>query len=42
MAFIVVVVATSYGLNDGGAGVPVPLGENIFTSPYRPDMVVVT
>jgi hypothetical protein len=41
MALIVVGVATGYGLNDRGVGVRVPLGAKIFTSPYRPDMVVV-
>jgi hypothetical protein len=32
-------IATGYGLDDqgGGAGVRVPAGSKIFTSPYRPD-----
>jgi hypothetical protein len=31
-------IATGYGLDDqGGAGVRVPIGLEIFTSPYRPD-----
>jgi hypothetical protein len=30
-------MATSYGLDDGGVGVRVPVGSRIFTSPNRPD-----
>jgi hypothetical protein len=30
-------IETGYGLHDQGAGVRVPVGSNIFTSPYRPD-----
>jgi hypothetical protein len=31
-------IATGYGLDErGGAGVRVPVGSKIFTSPYRPD-----
>jgi hypothetical protein len=32
-------IATGYGLNDQGAGVRVPVGSTIFTSPYRPDQL---
>jgi hypothetical protein len=30
-------IATSYGLDDGGVGVQVPVGVRILTSPNRPD-----
>jgi hypothetical protein len=30
-------IATSYGLDDRGVGVRVPVGSRIFTSPNRPD-----
>jgi hypothetical protein len=30
-------VATGYGLDDRGVGVPVPVGSRIFSSPHRPD-----
>jgi hypothetical protein len=30
-------IATSYGLENRGTGVPVPVGSNIFTSPYHPN-----
>jgi hypothetical protein len=30
-------IATGYGLDDGGAGIRVPLRLRIFTSPYCPD-----
>jgi hypothetical protein len=30
-------IATGYGLDDQEAGVRVPVGSRIFTSPYRPD-----
>jgi hypothetical protein len=30
-------IANGYGLDDQGAGVRVPVGSKIFTSPYRPD-----
>jgi hypothetical protein len=33
----VVGIATSYGLDDGGVGVRVPLGSKKFYSPCRPD-----
>jgi hypothetical protein len=33
----VVGIATSYGLDDRGVGVQVPVGVRIFTSPRRPD-----
>jgi hypothetical protein len=33
----VVVIATSYVLDDRGVGVRVPVGTNIFSSPRRPD-----
>jgi hypothetical protein len=32
-----VCIATSYGLDDRGVGVQVPVGARIFTSPCRPD-----
>jgi glutamine synthetase len=33
----VVGIATSYGLDDRGVGVRVPVGSRILTSPNRPD-----
>jgi hypothetical protein len=33
----VVGIATGYGLDDRGIGVPVPVGSRIFSSPRRPD-----
>jgi glutamine synthetase len=33
----VVGIATSYGLDDRGVGVRVPVGSRIFSSPNRPD-----
>jgi hypothetical protein len=33
----VVGIATSYGLDDGGVGVPAPVGSRTFSSPDRPD-----
>jgi hypothetical protein len=33
----VVAIATSYGLDDRGVGVQVPVGSRIFSSPRRPD-----
>jgi hypothetical protein len=33
----VVGIATSYGMDDGGVGVQVPVGVRILTSPNRPD-----
>jgi hypothetical protein len=33
----VVGIATSYGLDDRGVGVRVPVGSRIFTYPNRPD-----
>jgi hypothetical protein len=33
----VVGIATGYGVHDLGAGVRIPVGSRIFTSPYRPD-----
>jgi hypothetical protein len=30
-------IATGYGLDDQGFGVPVPVGARIFSSPCRPD-----
>jgi hypothetical protein len=33
----VVGIATSYGLDDRGVGVRVPVGSRIFASPNRPD-----
>jgi hypothetical protein len=33
----VVGIATSYGLDDRGVGVRVPVGSRIFCSPNRPD-----
>jgi hypothetical protein len=33
----VVAIATSYGLDDRGVGVRVPVGSRIFSSPTRPD-----
>jgi hypothetical protein len=35
--YSVVGIATSYGLDDRGVGVRVPVGSRIFTSPNRPD-----
>jgi hypothetical protein len=32
-----VCIATSYGLDDRGVGVSVPVGSRIFSSPDRPD-----
>jgi hypothetical protein len=34
---IAVGIATGYGLEDRGVGVPVPVGSRIFSSPHRPD-----
>jgi hypothetical protein len=34
----VVGIATSYGLDDRGDGVRVPVGSRIFSSPHRPDL----
>jgi hypothetical protein len=33
----IVCIATGYGLDDQGVGVGVPVGEKIFTSPFRQD-----
>jgi hypothetical protein len=33
----VVGIATTYGLDDRGVGVRVPVGSRIFSSPNRPD-----
>jgi hypothetical protein len=33
----VVGIATGYGLDDRGAGVRIPVGSGIFSSPHRPD-----
>jgi hypothetical protein len=32
-------IATSYGLDDRGVGVRVPVGSRIFSSPDRPDQL---
>jgi hypothetical protein len=32
-------IATSYGLDDRGVGVRVPVGSRIFSSPRRPDQL---
>jgi hypothetical protein len=32
-------IATSYGLDDRGVGVKVPVGSKIFSSPNRPDQL---
>jgi hypothetical protein len=34
--FSAVGIATGYGLDDRGVGVPVPVGPRVLTSPYRP------
>jgi hypothetical protein len=33
----IVGIVTSYGLDDRGAGVRVPVASRIFSSPFRPD-----
>jgi hypothetical protein len=35
----VVGIATGYGLDDRGVGVPVSVGSRIFSSPRRPDQL---
>jgi hypothetical protein len=36
-SYSVVGIATSYGLDDQGVGVRVPVGSRMFSSPDRPD-----